>query len=311
MGRVGDSFMIRLDEVAIKLEDILNGTDQELLNTVPSLIPPTGFVFSVATEGFHLDRICDTSNGENFIPVFISSMGGNFNPVPELLQANYVIPITFWFPVRFKNSAYMLNEYIAKAFVGRYWNYGEESGKALSNVSVAQFGEIEDLDVKEFGNWIKSVYRKPIEIMEPFIQMTITLYLSTADEGFVYGNDATATLSITGSSLDPESLVFVQNSIQSSTEPAVQQILGSNESEGMPSGTAYGSSFSVYVKDNNFYKYLLQQWFSGNSQTLSLILTLQFLGCTFTRTVYIQSVNLVTAKGELTTMTFSFAKRIS
>ena len=311
--------MIRIDEVAKKIENILNGTDQEVAAILAAqgvTTLPTTFAYRVQTEGYHLESIADVKTGQNFIPVFISSMGGNFNPVPELLQANYVIPIAFYFPVRFKEQMFAMNEYLARAFVGQQLNYGTNSGRALSNISVAQFGEITDLDLKQFEKWVETTYKRRIEVMEPFIQMSITLYLSTASADLVYGNDATATLTITGVSTDTlstedatETLSFVQSSVQSHSDPNVQQLIGTNESEGVPSGTSYASSFSVYIKNNNFFKYLIGQWLSGNAQTLSLSLSLSFLGQTYNPNVYIQSVNLVVQKGELATMTFAFGKK--
>ena len=299
--------MIRLDEVAKKIQNVLNGTDPEVIAL--GLTLPTGYQFVVETEGFHLDTIADMESGKNFIPVFVSSMGGQFNPVPELLQANYVIPITFYYPVSFKNDMFKLNEYLAKVFVGRQLSYGQNSGTALSNISVPQYGEITDLDLKQFATWVATTYKKQIEVMEPYLQMTISLYLSTASDEVVYGNDAEATLSIDGTNFGEEPLTFVSGSLQSNTDPSVQQILGEGESEGMASGTAYGSSFSVYVKNNDFFRYLIGQWFSGNAQTLVMTLKLNFLGQTFTRNCYIQSVNTMFQKGELVTMTFAFSKK--
>lgn len=305
--------MIRLDEVAIKIQNILNGTDPEVIQKVGGVNPPTGFQFVVRTEGFYLNEIADMKTGKNFIPVFISSMGGNFNPVPDLMQANYVIPITFYFPVRFKEDAFKLNEYLARIFVGRQLNYGANSGIAISNISVAQYGEIVDLDLKQFAEWVQTNYREKVEVMEPFIQMTISLYLSTAADGFVYGNDVTATLSIESDDPEapssPETLVFVQTSVQSNSEPAVQQILDEEESEGLPTGTSYGASPSIYIKDNAFFRYLLDKWFSGESQTMTLNFNLEFLGSTFTRRVFIQSVNMLVQKGELATITLAFTKK--
>lgn len=311
MGWVGDSSMIRLDEVAKKIQDILNGTDAEVIANNPSLNLPTPFAFVVNTEGYHLDHNIEIETGKNFIPVFISSMGGNFNPVPELMQANYVIPITFYFPVRFKNEAYKLNEYLARVFVGKQLNYGENSGIALSNISVAQYGEIVDLDLKQFAEWVRTNYKQPIEKMEPYIQMSFSLYLSTVAEGFVYGNDASATLTLNDSDYEAEPLTFVQSSVQSNSDPAPQQVLGENETEALPTGTSYGSSFSVYVKNDPFFQKIIEEWFAGNAQALTFTLSLSFLGKTFTRICFIQSVNLVLQRGELVTITFTFTKKAS
>ena len=306
--------MILLNEVAKKIESILNGVDPEVVAL--GIQPPTGYYFKVATEGFHLDEVFDMPAGRNFIPVFISSMGGNFNPVPELLQANYVIPIAIYFPIRFKDDLFRLNEYLAKVFVGRQLNYGEESGRALSNVSVSQFGEIVDIDLKQFETWQQTVYKMPIEVMEPYLQMNFSLYLSTASDDFVYGNEVTSTLTIVTDDENwndedkTDTLSFVQQSIQSNSEPSVQQLMGTSESEGLPNGTSYASSFAVYVKNTNFYKNLIKAWFDGNAQTLTFTLTINLMGQSYSRTVFIQSVNLNAQKGELLTITFAFSKKV-
>lgn len=313
--------MILLNEVAKKLENILNGSDSEVVAL--GLQPPTGFYFKVATEGFHIDKVFDMEEGKNFIPVFISSMGGNFNPVPDLMQANYVIPIAIYFPVRFKTELYRLNEYLARVFVGRQLNYGSESGTALSNISVAQFGEIIESDLEEFKEWEETTYKMPIEVMEPLLQMQLSLYLSTAAQEFVYGNDAECTLTIGGVSAQDletyfhndvdntiEAVSFVQQSLQSNSEPAVQQLLGGNQTEGLPVNTSYASSFSVYIKDNDFFKYLIKKWFDGDIQTMTLQLNLTMLGQEYTRNVFVQSMNLMIQKGELATITFALVKKV-
>ena len=229
--------MIRLDEVAKKIQDILNGVDQEVNTDNPGLTLPTGFQFVVETEGFHINNIVDMETGKNFIPVFISSMGGQINPVPNLQQANYVIPISFYFPVRFKEDAFKLNDYLATVFVGKYLNYGINSGKAVSNISVAQFGEIVDLDLKQFEKWVQTQYKKVVEVMEPFIQMTINLYLSTVAESFIYTNKATISLTYGEST---EQIVFNNTNIQSNTQTSSEQIMGETETESVPFGLTYG-----------------------------------------------------------------------
>lgn len=304
--------MIRLDEVALKIENILNGSDADVIHL--GIETPTGFYFKVETEGFHINSIADKKEGKNFIPVFISSMGGQFNPVPDLLQANYVIPIALYFPVRFKNEAFKLNEYLARVFVGRQLNYGKNSGKALSNISVARYGEIVDLDLQQFQKWVKTTYLQTVEIMEPYLQVTFELYLSTVSDDFVYGNDVETSLSVTinGETYTESNLALVENSIQSHSEPAAQQLLGSSipETEGYPVNTSYSSGFAVYIKNNDFFRKIIERWFEGNIQKTSFELNISFLGSTFTRQCYCQSVNLVARKGELATITFAFIKRI-
>ena len=309
--------MIILSEVATKIEKILNGTDNEVLTS-----NPTDFYYVVETQGFHLDHLLDKKKHKNFIPVFVSSMGGQFNPVQNLGEANYNIPVTFYFPVRFKNEMFALNEFLANALVGAYLNWGTLSGKAVSNISVSQFGEIQDLDMKQFSSWVDQVFELPVDVMEPYLSMTFNLYISSAKSGFVYGNDVTATLSYSGYIGDPEPVVFAESTIQSQTQSVSEQQLGTAESQGIPFGVAYGSGFSAYVKDDAFFKAVLQDWCDGNAQTMEFTLTITFnslkvldqnqqeVAIAFSRKCYLDSSTMLIRKGELLTMTFSFAKLI-
>lgn len=310
--------MIILSEVAKKLNDILNNKDSE----TSGFTNPTDFLYEVQTEGYHLDHIMGEE--KNFIPVFISSMGGTYNPVPQLKQSNAVITIVFYFPVRFKNEMFALNDYLVDCFVGKFLTYGTISGKSISNLSVAQFGELDSLDVlREFETWVANKYQRQLEVMETYLSMTINLYLSNAASDFVYGNDVSISLSIDGTNYQDTDVVFAQASVQSQSQAMNEQIIGSNETQGVPFGVSYGTSFAVYYKDTDFYNYLVKQWFTGNSQTLRFTLTVKIgedvytnnvltkEAPTFTRTCYVESVNLVIQKGELLTITFAFAKAVS
>lgn len=183
--------------IAEKITNILNGVDSEIMQL--GLQNPTDFDFNVQTQGFHLDHITNAKKGTNFIPVFISSMGGQRNPVPNLRQGSYTLPIIFYFPVRFKDSLFTLDDFLCDCFCGRRLNYGTDDAPlhCVSNISVAQFGEIQEIDVlKEFISWVENTYQTQIEITEPYISMQYTLYLSNADEDIVYGNEVSADLSL-------------------------------------------------------------------------------------------------------------------
>lgn len=304
--------MIILSEVATKLNNILNGSDSE----TSTLTNPTDFLYEVQTEGYHLDHIM--GEDKNFIPVFISSMGGSYNPVAQLKQSNVVIPIVFYFPVRFKEQFFALNDFLVDVFVGKTLNFGTISGKSICNISVAQFGELDSMDVlREFETWVANKYQRRLEVMETYLSMTINLYLSNASSEFVYGNDVKISLSLDETTYIDEDITFAQASVQSQAQSNSEQILGENESQGVPFGVAYGSSFAVYYKDNEFYRYLVAQWFSGNAQTLRFTLSLtigedgtDYTAPVFSRSCYIESVNLIIQKGELLTITFTFAKAI-
>ena len=302
--------MIILNEVSKKISDILNGVDTEVATLFPSYVPD--FEYLVVTQGFHLDRLDNPATGKNRIPVFVSSMGGNFNPVKGLQEGNYTIPINFYFPVRFKETFFALASFLGDVFIGSQLTYGTISGKAISNIGAPQFGEIADLDLKEFKNWVDSMYQKTIEVFEPYLSMQITLYLSNAKSTLVYGNAVTASLSFVSNTTTytDTDVVFDSSSIQSQSQSQSQQILGESESSGLPFGTAYGATLKIYYQSNDFYKKLLDLWFAGTIQELTLTLTFTVDTSTFTRSCYIESVVMPIQKGQLLAFTITFAKRI-
>lgn len=299
--------MIILTEVAQKIENILNGNDTE----TTSLGRANDFDFKVECQGFHLDRIFNRKEGKNFIPVFVSSMGGQYNPVKGLKQGTCNIPITFYYPVRFRDDFFAINDFLVGAFVGNILNYGTISGKAISNISFPEFGELVDTDMKEFKNWVSNAYGETIDIMEKWMSMTITLYLTTADADLVWCNSITSTLKIEGTQLQTETLLFANSSIQSQTNSNNEQLMGVGEVRGLPYGASYGSSITVYVKNDAFFIYLIEQWFLGVVQSLRLTLKTTVLGKVFERYCYIESINMPIVKGELLTMTLTFAKGIN
>lgn len=309
--------MIILSEVAQKLEQILNGQDGEVTAT-----NPTGFYFQVETEGFHIDHIAKNDKTGNFIPVFISSLGGQFNPVKGLKQGSYSFPIVFYFPVRFKEEFFALGEFLVDAFVGTILNYGTISGKAVSNISVPQFGEIQDLDLGQFEKWVVETYQKPIAVMEPYLTMQVTLFLSNAANGLIYGNDVTVDLSFTynGTTHTLKNIDWDGSSIQSNSQTQSEQEEETNEAAGIPFGTAYGSSFKIYpnlnVKAENenvyFYKELLKIWFSGNIQEVECDVTFTIAGdndLKYTRKCFIQSIISPIEKGQILSLTLTFSKK--
>lgn len=321
--------MMILSEIAEKLEAILNDSDN-----------PVAFQYKVEAQGFHIDHIINKDVGTNFIPVFVASMGGQFNAVPDLKQGTYVIPITFYFPVRFKDEIFKLGDYLVATFVGKYINYGTYSGYAISNLSVPTYGEIQDLDLDQFQEWVENIYQNRVgRKNEPFMSMSINLYLTDAAEGFIFGNSVDAHLVYKGSS---HPVVFASSSIQSSAQSNSQQELGAEtpEAEGLPFGTAYGMGFTAYVSDikkpitevsgfDHWWGILLSDWFAGKAQEMEVRLVLTFNNLfsankktvqgvdqepdplVFDRTCYIESVNLPIQKGQLLTVTFSLGKKIT
>lgn len=369
--------MIYLDEVCAKLSQILNSADN-----------PVDFLYDVQAVGYHADTVYDKEKGKNLIRVFVSTFGGEFNPIPHLSQATYTIPITFYFPVRFKESFFALDSYIHGVFVGAMMEYGDKSTKAVSNLSIATYGEIQDLDFKEFKKWADNLYEKPIEVMEKYMSMTVNLYLTTIADNYLMGNSAKAVLSygvtavtisesqdsafygidypassgedktyngvtyyaiysqrgiiyksansntkvykwnattsqmeeITGLTFTAVTsvtakipLVFNQGSLQSASQSNDNQFILDDESDGFPFSTAYGSSFSFYVATDLWVAFLVAEWAKARVNelsNLSLTISIEEISFDFTRPVFVQSGNMVFAKGQPLMMTLAFAKRL-
>lgn len=322
--------MIILTEVATKLSNILNGKDSEVSEhgSVVQATNTAPFNFVVATEGFHLDSIAQEDGSGNFIPVFISSMGGQFNPIKGLKQGSYSIPIVFYFPVRFKDNFFMLGDFLVDAFVGTILNYGEYSGKAVSNISVPQYGEIQNLDFSEFKKWTEATYSKKIEKMENYMTMNLTLFLTNSAPGLIYGNDVKADFSFTydSNTYTLNDVDWDGGSLQSTTQsnPEQEEDASVPESSAVPFGTGYGASLKIYPNltkkaaesttliTKYFYKELLKIWLQGKIQDVSCTFTLTIAGDSdlkYTRTCFIQSVIAPIEKGQLFGLTISFQKK--
>lgn len=364
--------MIIISEVAVKLEKILNDLDLETSDKQN----PTSFYFQVETEGFHIDHIKARDRNQNFIPVYISSLGGQYNPVKGLKQASYVIPIVFYYPVRFKNDFFALGEMLSETFVGEILNYGPISGKAVSNISVPTFGEIQNMDFQKFESWLSDHnFPKFIEETEPYMSMQVNLYLSNSASGFIYGNDIKIDFSFKGPEgveYEIEDIDWDGASLQSNAQASPEQEENAEvpETQAFPFGTSYGSSFKIYPNfekkanatkfvvesgtyDPNaiyyrkngdtytlvgqlteseydlyhsggvtlyieepcyFYKELLKVWLEGKIQEVGANITFTIgdpsWGLVYTRPCFIQSIVAPIEKGQIFSITLTFAKRI-
>lgn len=183
--------MIRLDEIAIKLNEVLNSVDN------PVRIDNARVAFMVATEGFRIDNIADKELGKNLIPVFIAASGGENNPVEGLKQQTKSINIGIWYPLKYKDNFYVLEDYLDDVFVGKLNNLGNNTGSCLTNLGTAEFGEITDGNFTQFEKWITSKYKKTLDVTMAWFSMTLTLYATKTSSGFMFGNEIKYELEMT------------------------------------------------------------------------------------------------------------------
>ena len=290
--------MIELEDVAIQLENLLNSAE--------------GFEqyeFNVETTGFHLDHIYNKETGKNFIPVFLSTMGGQHNPVPNLKQTDANIQVTFYYPVRFKKDFFRLNDFLINTFVGKFIAFGQQ--KARCNISLPQYGEIQDLDLNEFKKWVDQLFHKTISVMEPYQSMTITLYMATVGSDFIWGDNVKISqiqvYNGTTKILDDENPVILERADIETCENASQQALDEKYIKGYPANLGVTKEIPLMVKNNKGYADLIKAiWKDKDTQTLkvTLVENMPFdygeeTTFSVTETYYISNATRKTAYGSL------------
>lgn len=303
--------MIYLTEIIDKLNTVLNSSSYEGFNN------PTDFLYRVESVGFHLDYNYDNKSGKNFIPVFISTLGGSINPVPNLKQVNINVPITFYFPVRFKDEMFLVFDYLVNVFSGKIHYY--EGKRALSNLSVPNYGEIQNLDLKQFKEWVDQYYRMPIEIMEPYLSMSFTLYIQTSDENYLYGNEVKISrvkftnLETGVVVVDDTNPTFIEYVDMENSEPASQQLFSDTHAKGFPANAAYTKQMPLILKRTTEYYNLLQILeVSKNPQRLKVEITEEIpfennQKLQVTNGYFITNYNRKTSKGELVGLQFTLS----
>jgi len=396
--------MITLEQIGQKLNRILNGITTDSADTGESWLTQTApttnaYNFAVKTNGFHLDKINNQDNYKNLVFVFVDSLGGEINNVKSLKEIDYNTEITFYYPVRFKDDFYAINNFLYDTFVEQFLNFGTSANKeiCLTAISVAQYGEIAIDNFQQLAKFFNDNYplQRPILKSEMYMSMTFTLYLSTINglnqnNGLLMGNswntsisipssiltiNASQTIAIDGSfnySSSPisnfkgiisysikngyfetlpsfnsqnnsisfvakhnttddaskpivvkinyyisrafydDNPIFITETNISNSEPIAEQVLGENNSKGLPVSTAYTKELPIYIKNNNDYKWLLTQYLNRNLESLVVLITESntLLSLSSTHSYYITNMSMVKAKGEMLGVTLTLAERI-
>lgn len=319
--------MITLEQISTKLDNILNGVDEE----TSSLVSPANekYFFKVATEGLSFTNQNDMISGKNFIPVFVSSFGGEFNPVKGLGEANLSIQVQFYYQAELKNDFYKITEFLIDVFVGNLLTF--DTQKAVCNIEPPTYGELQTNDITKFKDWVTSTYKQPIKVSSVYMTMTMILHISTAKDiglagGFMYGNSFTTSLSLktSGESVyDETNPVFASNIELVTSTPSAEQILGTNSIVSLPLNTAYTKQLPLYVKNTPFYLNIFKEHFDRNLQNCILTITdtLSFKilngGVEETQTITrdsgkycISNVSISFTKGTLLVVTLTLSDRI-
>lgn len=140
-----------------------------------------------------------------------------------------------------------------------------------------------------------------------------TTSITTGTNYYKYENDMMVlkgTITRDTTELANEQIITTNPSVQSQSEPAAQQLLGTKETEGLATSTSYSSGFNCFFKKDMFFIHTLIQWFSGELQNQAFTIELELHGIKYTRTCYLQSVMFNPTYGEPVTLTFTFVKKV-
>lgn len=286
--------MIIINEVAETLEKLLNGDEYSTLGYTR----PNDFMFSVATNGFHLDRIANKKERKNFIPCFLSQTGGEYDPIPNLQKQAISFNLTMYFPVRYKKAFYEIGNFLASALVGKVRSWGDASGDCLSTIDPAVFGEITTQDLTQFKSWVSDTYQEEINVSENFISMSIDLYLTSSLSSY-YGNNAKVEFGFKyQASFKYVEVKWVSQTQTQDNTPSSQQLLGTDKySKSIINSTANAYSIQFILTDDT--KYLLQNYANSslNDDLYSLRITIGDI--VITRSVVILNFQPLIAYGQL------------
>lgn len=299
--------MITIEKISKKLNDLFNGTDAEVSQEITPF--SDRYFFSVATEGFELKHIFDMKSGKNFIPVFVSSQGGEFNPVPNLGEYSLNTRIVVYFPVRFKQDFYeTFIPFLQDTFVGKVLNF--EGEKSLCNVSVPQMGEIDTYSVKEFSQFIVNTYKMPITVSEQWMSMEFVLYLSTSTnfDKLVLGNDVEIELTYRGIT---NKIIYDESSFEMNTSQSSEQLLGTKISKSTITSTGDGLSFNFYLNKASFVSPLfLIDLFNGEMQNQPITVKMNMGNQEFEYNAIVNSAVLNIEMGSFLKVRLTTSRRI-
>lgn len=312
--------MINLEQIVLKINNVLNGTDTEI---PAGLVSPANdnFFFRTFSEGLILTDIGDMVSGKNFIPVIVGSMGGQFNPVQGLGEADLQAQVLLYFPVRYKKIFYEMVDYLTDVFVGGYLTFGTQ--KAVCNISPAQFGELQDMNFDQFSEWIENTYKIKTNIQDVYMSMSFTLFLSTAKgvgqtNGFLYGNDAKITkIEIKQGSttiLTDTSPIIIERADIGDTTPASQQFLDTYYAKSIGANTSLVKQLPLIIKNTSGYQSLLSKLEVDKAQqTLSVEVneTINIgTGVSITTTYQIVNYSRGTSLGKLLSISLTLTPKV-
>jgi len=246
--------MIELKDFQIAVEQILNGTYSG--TTLPTR--PSDEYFKVKTYASYLDTIADKGQNKNFVPVFIHSPEGSYQPIPTLGLCDQSYLVEIYFPITKKDSMFQFGDYLAQAVSGKRLPFGNSpftiKSYAVCNVSVGVFGQVQPQAMEQFIEFLDGSYHLPIQKSEMWGSIQIRFYMSTSAVG-IFGNQVSYSLSLIYDSVTTtETLLINESSANLTNTPASQQLVSETYAKAIISNTAFGKSLTIFPQVNSFWK---------------------------------------------------------
>lgn len=308
--------MIDIQDLQLKLSNMLNGKEQPNKININDYV--SGLEFKVLTYASYLDSIGNFNTQQNFLPVYISDPQGTVEPIPYLGEVNSQYNLTIFFPLKYKDRLRKIGNYLVDSFAGRMLNYGD-SGNALCNLTMPTFGEVQDLEFKQFKDWIGENYQLQIVQSDKWCCYTMTLYFHQLKglgekDGFVLGNQFEYTLSFSVGNKTYSEVVSLANAARNYTADTIsEQVLGDLETLSLNKNSIYGDSICVYVKNNDFWNNFNDLYENGALQNVVFTLTKKYLynEKTYTRELVLTTCPQSITLGQVMCYTLTYVKKAS
>lgn len=250
--------MININQLANKLEQILNGTYSEVVlpNGRPDLY------FKVKTYGTMLDSVIDNNYKKEFIPVILTVSNGEIEAIKDSGLTDEDFNIAFFFPIDRKDQMVEMSLWLSSFIAGGYLDLGDETtSKVALNCSKAVFNQIENQQFESF-EYTMSNFKLKVKRTDIYLVMEIELYTSYGKKGIEFGNAIEYELEIqeTKTSLPiREKLLRVDSSNGLESAVNSQQIINEYITKGVISATTKSQSIQFLYTNSNLTNLILDK----------------------------------------------------
>ena len=230
--------------------------------------------FKVRTYASFLDdrTLVNGNNKYNFIPCYIDSPSGSFQPLSNAIISSYQYALKMYFPIEEKEKIFeILTERLSEQFVGQI--IGNEGEEEIINMGVAQFSQINIANVNEFQTWVSDLYGEKIRKSNYYIEVSIPLYLSNGKakngNNLALGNEFIYEISIKDNDTDTmiiNNYQIIRNETTSSVVNSLQteQLENTYLAHNVVASTNYVETFNMFIDTQTLTPNLLSKILNGN-----------------------------------------------